>query len=109
MLNLLKYICIYLAKMNCHDYKLSQKKPSLLASSTLFVAVKICEQINKKDYINDYFNEKLCEISQNNENDIIFVAQKILHNAQNFDLIFNDLENLKKVHFNAIIELKETK
>ena len=26
MLNLLKYVCVYLAKMNCHDYQLMQKK-----------------------------------------------------------------------------------
>ena len=109
MLNLLKYVCVYLAKMNCHDYQLMQKKHSLLAASTIFVAIKICEQINKEEYINDYFTEKLNEISNNSENDIIKTAQKILYNAQNFDSKFNGLENLKKVHFNAIIELKETK
>ena len=109
MINLLFYVCIYLAKMNCHDYNLMQKKPSLLAASTIFVAIKICEQINKEDYINNYFNTKLGEISQKSENEIIKVAQKILYNAQNFDTLFNGLENLKKVHFNAIIELKNTK
>ena len=109
MINLLNHVCIYLAKMNCHDYNLMQKKPSLLAASTIFVAIKICEQINKEDYINNYFNTKLGEISQKSENEIIKVAQKILYNAQNFDTLFNGLENLKKVHFNAIIELKNTK
>ena len=109
MLNLLKYVCIYLGKMNCHDYALMQKKPSLLAASTIFVAIKICEQINKEEYINDYFTDKLNDISNNSESDIIKVAQKILYNAQNFDTKFNGLDNLKKVHFNAIIELKETK
>ena len=109
MLNLLKYVCIYLGKMNCHDYNLMQKKPSLLAASTIFVAIKICEQINKEDYINDYFTDKLNDISNNTENDIIKTAQKILYNAQNFDTKFSGLDNLKKVHFNAIIELKETK
>ena len=53
--------------------------------------------------------DKLNEISHNSENDIIKTAQKILYNAQNFDTKFSGLENLKKVHFNAIIELKETK
>ena len=109
MLNLLKYVCIYLGKMNCHDYNLMQKKPSLLAASTIFVAIKICEQINKEEYINDYFTDKLNDISNNTENDIIKTAQKILYNAQNFDTKFSGLDNLKKVHFNAIIELKETK
>ena len=109
MLNLLKYVCIYLAKMNCHDYELMQKKHSLLAASTIFVAIKICEQINKEDYINDYFTDKLNKLSNQSENDIIKTAQQILYNAQNFDTKFNGLENLKKVHFNAILELKETK
>ena len=109
MINLLNYVCVYLAKMNCHDYNLMQKKPSLLAASTIFVAIKICEQINKEEYINDYFTNKLNEVSQKNESDIIKVAQKILYNAQNFDTIFNGLDNLKKVHFNSIIELKNTK
>jgi hypothetical protein len=109
MINLLNYVCVYLAKMNCHDYNLMQKKPSLLAASTIFVAIKICEQINKEEYINEYFTNKLNEVSQKNESDIIKIAQKILYNAQNFDTIFNGLDNLKKVHFNAIIELKNTK
>ena len=109
MLNLLNHVCVYLAKMNCHDYSLIQKKPSLLAAGTIYVAIKICEQINKEEYINDYFTNKLNYVSQKNENDIIKTAQKILYNAQNFDTLFNGLDNLKKVHFNAIIELKDTK
>jgi hypothetical protein len=109
MLNLLNHVCVYLAKMNCHDYSLIQKKPSLLAAGTIYVAIKICEQINKEEYINDYFTSKLNYVSQKNENDIIKTAQKILYNAQNFDTLFNGLDNLKKVHFNAIIELKDTK
>ena len=109
MLNLLKIVCLYLAKMNCHDYILMQNKQSLLAASTIFVAMKICEKINDEEYINDYFNNKLSNISNQDENNIIPIAQKILYNAQHFDEIFNGLENLKKVHFNAIIELKNTK
>ena len=109
MLYLLKTVCIYLAKMNCHDYNLMQNKQSLLAASTIFVAMKICEKINDEEYINDYFNEKLSNISQQDENNIIPIAQSILYNAQHFDEVFNGLENLKKVNFNAIIEIKNTK
>lgn len=109
MLNLLKTVCLYLAKMNCHDYELVQNKQSLLAAATIFVAMKICEKINDEKYINDYFNDKLSKISNQDENDIIPIAQKILYNAQHFDEVFSGLENLKKVHFNAIIELKNTK
>jgi hypothetical protein len=109
MINLLKHVAIYLAKMNCHDIQLVNKKPSLLAAGTVFVAMKICEQINKEDYVNDAFTRKLVDISRKSENEIIKCAQKILNNAQNFDTIFNGLENLKRIHFNAIIELTNTK
>ncbi len=109
MINLLRHVVIYLAKMNYHDYSLSTKKPSLIGARTIFVAMKICEQINKEEYVNEYFSKKLTQISQKNESEIIKTAQKILHNAQNFDTIFNGLENLKKIHFNAIIDLKNTK
>lgn len=110
MMNLLKHVCIYLAKMNYHDYQLiCGKKTSLLAASTIFVALKICEQINKVEYLTDCFIKKLCVLSSKQEQEIIKTAQKILNNAQNFDNIFSGLENLKKVHFNAIIELKNTK
>ena len=109
MLKLLKTVCIYLAKMNCHDYELMQNKQSLLAAATLFVAMKICKKINDEQYINDYFNNNLSSISKQDEDSIIPVAQKILYNAQHFDEVFNGLENLKKVNFNAIIELKNTK
>jgi hypothetical protein len=109
MLNLLKNVVLYLAKMNCHDYHLIGIKPSLLAASSIFVGMKICEQINSLSYVNDYFTSKLCEISKLSEHEILHFAQKILYNAQNFDSCFSGLENLKKVHFNHILEMKETK
>jgi hypothetical protein len=109
MLHLLKNVVLYLAKMNCHDYHLIGIKPSLLAASSMFVAMKICEQINNLSYVNDYFTNKLCEISKLKEYDILHYAQKILYNAQNFDSCFCGLENLKKIHFNYIMELKDTK
>jgi hypothetical protein len=109
MINLLKCVCVYLGKMNCHDYNLMQKKKSLIAASTIFVGMKICEQINKEEYFNEYFLKRLIWISQKNESDIIKNAQKILYNAQNFESVFGNLENLKKIHFNAILSLKNTK
>lgn len=110
MINLLRHVSLYLSKMNYHDYNLIiNKKPSLLAASTLFVATKICEQINKIEYITECFVKRLSILSNHKENEIIKVSQKILHNAQNFDTMFNGLENLKKIHFNAIVDLKITK
>lgn len=44
----LQKVCIYLAKANMHDYELiSQQDYSELAASTLFVAFKIIEQLDK--------------------------------------------------------------
>ena len=110
MINLLKHVALYLAKMNLHDYTLIvNREPSLISASTVFVALKICEQINKVEYLTDCFIKKLVILSNKKESDIIKVAQKILHNAQNFDSMFNGLDNLKRIHFNSIIELKNTK
>ena len=109
MLELLRHVVLYLAKMNSHDYMLSGKKPSLVAASTIYVGLKICEQINKEEYVNQYFIRRLKDASQKTESEIVKIAQKILYNAQNFDVVFTGLENLKKIHFNAIIELKHTK
>lgn len=110
MLNLLKHVALYLAKMNYHDYNLIvDVKPSLLAAATVFVSLKICEQINKTDYLTDCLIKKLSLLCNKSEGSIIKISQKILNNAQNFDSIFTGLDNLKKVHFNAIIELKNTK
>lgn len=109
LIKLIQHVSIYLAKMNLHDYQLIDKKPSLIAASTIFVSLKICEQINKEEYLNESFIKKLIELSRKSESEIIKCAQKILHNAQNFESIFPGLENLKKIHFNAIIELKQTK
>ena len=54
MLYLLKIVCLYLTKMNCHDYEFMQNKQSLLATRTIFMAMKIYEKINEEEYINDY-------------------------------------------------------
>jgi hypothetical protein len=106
MITLLKYVCIYLAKMDYHDYFLSQKLPSLLAAATIYVGVKICEQIKKENYINEYFTITLCELSHKEEIEILKCAQVILYQAKNFDSLFPGLENLKRVHFNALVELR---
>ncbi len=44
---LIEKMSLYLAKMALHDYELSGKKPSLQAVGSLYVALKICEQLKK--------------------------------------------------------------
>jgi len=54
----LKKVCVYLAKANMHDYELiSQQDYSELAASTLFVAFKIIEQLDKSFPISQLVKE----------------------------------------------------
>ena len=93
---------IYLAKMSLHDHELAAKNPSLLAVGSIYVALKICEQLKKKDLINSEIVTKLIKISRMDEQEILDVSQKVLYLAQNFDKEFPGLENLKKTHFGII-------
>ena len=45
-------MAVYLAKMSMHDMNLSARNPSLLAVGAIYVALKICEQLKKKEFIN---------------------------------------------------------
>lgn len=51
---LIEKMAIYLAKMSMHDLYLSSKRPSLLAVGSIYVALKICEQLKKKEFINTH-------------------------------------------------------
>lgn len=96
---------IYLAKMSMHDVDLTSRHPSLLAVGSIYVALKICEQLKKKDLINSCVVTRLIQVSRMGEDDILEVSQKVLYLAQNFDSEFPSLENLKKTHFGVITQL----
>ena len=95
-------MAVYLAKMALHDTSLAVRKPSLLAVGSIYVSLKICEQLRRRDLINSAVVEKLIAVSRMNEEQILDVSQKVLHLAQNFDKEFPGLENLKKTHFGII-------
>jgi len=40
---LIEKMSIYLAKMSMHDLNLSERRPSLIAVGSIYVALKICE------------------------------------------------------------------
>ena len=69
---------IYLAKMSMHDIVLSGKSPSLLAVGAIYVALKICEQLRRKDLITAKVVTKLIEVSHMGEDEILEVSQKVL-------------------------------
>ena len=52
---LIEKMAIYLAKMSMHDLNLSVRHPSLLAVGAIYVSLKICEQLKKKDLNSKYF------------------------------------------------------
>jgi len=65
---------IYLAKMSMHDVDLTSRPPSLLAVGSIYVALKICEQLKKKDLINSHVVTKLIQVSKMGEDDILEVS-----------------------------------
>jgi hypothetical protein len=102
---LIEKMSIYLAKMSMHDIELASRNPSLLAVGAIYVALKICEQLKKKDLINAQVVTRLIHVSKMGEDEILDVSQKVLYLAQNFDKEFPGLENLKKTHFGIITQL----
>jgi len=96
---------IYLAKMSMHEINLAVRNPSLLAVGAIYVALKICEQLKKKELINAQVVTRLINVSKMGEDEILDVSQKVLYLAQNFDKEFPGLENLKKTHFGIITQL----
>ena len=67
-------MAIYLAKMSLHDIELSARSPSLLAVGAIYVALKICEQLKKKEFINAVVVTRLIQISRMTEDKILDVS-----------------------------------
>lgn len=99
LLNFLRKVLLYLCKMNCFDVAFSTIKPGLIAGSTLFLGVKICEHILQTTYITDYFIENLIQVSNASIEEIYLVSEKQLENSKNFEKNHPNLENLKKFSF----------
>lgn len=74
-------MAIYLAKMSMHDLTISVRNPSLLAVGSIYVSLKICEQLRKRDLINSHVVERLIAVSRMGEDQILDVSQKVLHLA----------------------------
>ena len=62
----LKCVLNYLLKMCCHDYEIINEKPSLIAASVMLVGMKICEEVNSIEYVNNFFMSKLSQLSKEN-------------------------------------------
>ena len=64
-----------------HELNLSVRNPSLLAVGAIYVALKICEQLKKKELINSGVVRRLINVSKNGEDQILDVSQKVLYLA----------------------------
>jgi hypothetical protein len=95
----IEQMSFYLAKACLHDYEFCKFKVSLIAAACIYVAFKICEQLNKVSMIDHELVNTLCELSSVTETILMECSQKVLNDAQNFEKQFPGLENLKKTHF----------
>ena len=60
---LVEKMSIYLGKMAMHHEELATRNSSLLAVGAIYVALKICEQLKKKELINSDVVSKLIKTS----------------------------------------------
>lgn len=102
--DLIEKMSLYLAKMSVHDYYFCNVCPSKVAVSSIYVALKICEQLKKTTFLNREILDQMIKATGYTEECIVECAQRILTNAQNFDTLFPGLSNLKKTHFSRLME-----
>ena len=107
--NFMKCILIYLLKMCCQDYEIMKEKKSLISASCIVVGLKICEQINKDKYIDEFIMERLQFLSKENIYSIMELSSKILFRAQNYEKFYPGVKHLYKTHFENLTRMQNTK
>lgn len=88
----------YLGKMALHHEGLCSKKASLVGASTVYVALKICEQMRQKPILTPEIQNALVAASCLKERELIECSKKLLYLAQNFEKELPGLKNLKGVY-----------
>ena len=96
-------------KMCCQDYEIINEKNSLIGAACVIVAMKICEEVNKEKYIDDFFIERLKFLSKENIYSIMDLSSKILIRAQNYDKFYPNVKHLYKTHFENLCKIQNTK
>jgi predicted unusual protein kinase regulating ubiquinone biosynthesis (AarF/ABC1/UbiB family) len=87
-------ICMYLAKMACHNYSLMQMQTSLLASAVLNVALKIYEKIEPKIDVAAIMS-RILSFAQLDILEAKSAAKEMLTFAKNFDKLYPNFKNLR--------------
>ena len=109
MRNYVKSLVIYLMMMCIQDYEFSCEKKSIIAASIIFVSMKICEEVNKEKYIDDYLIEKLKVLSKENKYNIMEMSSRILRKIQNYEKFYPGINNLYNIYFEKLSLMKDTK
>ncbi len=88
----------YLSKMCLHHEKLCNKQSNLLGASSVYVALKICEQMRQKTFITKPLLQGILDVSGIEERKLIDCSKNLLYLAQNFEKELPGLQNLKNIY-----------
>lgn len=94
----IQLMSVYLAKMALHHEGLCAKEASLIGTSSIYVALKICEQMRQKSILNKAILQGLLDVSAIEERVLIEASKKLLYLAQNFEKELPGLTNLKEAY-----------
>jgi hypothetical protein len=89
---------IYLGKMALHHEYLCTKQSSLIAVSSIYVALKICEQMKQRPILTKALLQSIIDISGIEEKSLIECSKKVLYLAQNFEKELPGLVNIKECY-----------
>lgn len=100
-------ICMYIAKMTCHNYSLMQLPTSLLAAAVVNVGLRIYEKIEPKLDVSLIMN-KIVQFASLDITDMKLAAKETLSFAKNFDKLYPNFKNLRAVYNDEFKSLKPT-
>ena len=84
--------------MSLHHEKLCTKEASLLGASSIYVALKICEQMRQKSMITKSLLQTIIDVSGVEEKKLVECSKKLLYLAQNFEKELPGLFNIKTTY-----------
>jgi len=96
--NFIHKMAVYLTKMAVHHQALYSQSAVMIGSSSIYVALKICEQMRQTTILTKELCSALCQVSDIKERDLIESSKKLLYLAQNFETELPGMSNLKKVY-----------
>ncbi len=77
----IKLMAVYLAKMALHHEGFCTKKSSLIGASSIYVALKICEQMRQKPIMTKSILQNIIDQSAAEEKKLIECSKKLLYLA----------------------------